>query len=100
MQKNAYQTEIDYLALGLTRSPMFMGINMRLFFFNLVFCAVFCIDAQTFLGIPFFFLLHLIFFKQSIKEPNFFSIWLKAMTKTPPSLNYVYWGKTNSYEPW
>jgi hypothetical protein len=26
------QKEVDHLALGLTKSPMFMGINIRLFF--------------------------------------------------------------------
>jgi len=100
MLKTEYQIEIDYLALGLTRAPTFMGINIRVFFANVVFCALICIDAHTFWGIPLFFLLHLVFFKQSIKEPNFFYIWLKAMMKTPPILNYWYWGKTNSYEPW
>lgn len=100
MQKNEYQIEIDHLALGLTRAPTFMGIHIRLFFANLVFCALLCIDAHTFLGVPLFFILHLYFLKHSLKEVNFFQLWCKSLIKTPPVLNYWYWGKTNSYEPW
>lgn len=98
--KNEYQMEIDCLALGLTRSPTFMGIHLRLFFANVVVCSLLCIDVHTFWGIPLFFLIHLFLLKQSIKDPNFFLIWLKSLIKTPPVLNYWYWGKTNSYEPW
>ena len=94
------QVEVDHLAVGLTRPPMFMGINIRLFFANIVLCVLICVDAHTSLGIPLFIILHLIIAKLSIDEPNFFSIWLKSFLKTPPVLNSNFWGKTNSYEPW
>lgn len=96
----AYQTEIDYLAIGLTRPPVFMGINIRLFFSNLVLSTLVCINAHTFWGVPLFIFLHLIMVKLSIKEPNFLYIYFKFFFKTPPVLNFWYWGKTNSYSAW
>jgi type IV secretory pathway VirB3-like protein len=92
--------EVDHLAVGLTRSPMFMGVNIRLFFANLAVSTLICIDAHTMLGIPLFISVHLLLVKFSIKEPNFLSIWVKSFFKTPPVLNSTFWGKTNSYEPW
>ena len=97
---NDYKTEIDHLALGLTRAPMFMGVNIRLFFANIVLGTLICIDAHTFWGIPLFIVLHLIMTRLSIKEPNFLYIHAKSFIKTPPVLNRWYWGRTNSYEPW
>ena len=100
MNKTEYVTEVDHLAVGLTRPPMFMGVNMRLFFANIVLCSLICIDAHTVLGVPLFLVLHLLMVKASVKEPNFFFIWTMAMIKTPPVLNSRFWGKTNSYGPW
>lgn len=100
MTTEPYKIEIDHLAIGLTRSPMFMGVNIRLFFGNVVLCALICINAHTFLGLPLCIILHLLMARFSIKEPNFFTIYLKVFLKTPPVLNYWYWGKTNSYQPW
>lgn len=100
MKMNEYKVEADHLALGLTKSPMFMGVNIRLFFINMVVCTLICIDADTFLGIPIFIFNHFIIVKLSIKEPNFLYILTKSLIKTPPVLNSFYWGKTNSYGPW
>ena len=95
-----YMKEIDGLAVGLTRPPLFMGINIRVFFANVMLCAVICIDAHTFWGIPLFLVLHLLMLRLSVKESNFFYISMKALIKTPPVLNSLFWGKTNSYEAW
>lgn len=100
MGEQNYHTEIDHLALGLTRSPMFMGVNIRMFFANVVLSALLCVDAHTFWGIPLFLVLHLWMVKLSVNEPNFFSIYMNSFLKTPPILNRWYWGKTNSYGPW
>ncbi len=100
MDSKENTVEIDHLAVGLTRPPMFMGVNIRLFFANIVLCTLIYIDAKTLLGIPLFFVMHLMMVRFSVKEPNFFMIWLKALIKTPPVLNSRFWGKTNSYEPW
>lgn len=100
MNSKEYGVESDHLAVGLTRPPMFMGVNMRLFFANIATSILVCIDAHTVLGIPLFFVIHLMMVKCSVKEPHFFMIWLKAFIKTPPVLNSRFWGKTNSYEPW
>jgi type IV secretion system protein VirB3 len=100
MTEQLYQIEIDHLAVGLTRAPMFMGVNIKLFFGNVVLCTLIYINAHTFWGLPLFIIMHLIMTKLSIKEPNFFYIYLKSFLKTSPLLNYRYWGKTNSYEPW
>ncbi|GEM_PF-1673477 len=94
------QIEVDNLAVGLTKPPMFMGVNLRLFFANVMMCTLICIHAHTFFGIPLFLVLHVAMVRLSIKEPNFFMIWAIVLIKTPPVLNYRYWGKTNSYEPW
>ena len=98
--KDEYVIEVDHLAVGLTKAPMFMGVNIRLFFTNLVLCVLVCIDAHTIFGIPLFLMLHLLFVKASFKEPNFLFLYLKSFIKTPPVLNYHYWGKTNSYDVW
>lgn len=100
MNNDEYQTEVDHLALGLTRSPMFMGVSIKLFFANLVVCTLICIDAHTFLGVPLFIVFHLIMVRLSIKEPEFLKLYAKSFIKTPPILNRWSWGKTNSYEPW
>jgi type IV secretory pathway VirB3-like protein len=95
-----YQKEQDHLALGLTRSPMFMGVNLRVFFGNVVLCALICINAHTLWGLPLFIVIHLLAVRLSIKEPDFLYLNMKSFTKTPPVLNRWYWGKINSYEPW
>jgi type IV secretory pathway VirB3-like protein len=92
--------EIDYLAVGLTKSAMFLGVTIRLFFTNLVVCTLICIDAHTVAGIPLCIFLHLLFVKLSIREPHFYSIYFKAFFMTPLVLNSQFWGGTNSYEPW
>lgn len=97
---SSYSTEIDHLALGLTRSPMFMGVNLRMFFANIMLCALICINAHTLLGVPLFALVHVLMVRLSFKEPDFFSIYTKSFIKTPPIMNRWHWGKTNSYEPW
>ena len=97
---NDYQKEMDHLALGLTRSPTFMGVNMRLFFGNVVLCALICINAHTFWGVPLFVVLHLLMVRLSIKEPDFMYIQAKSLIMTPPVLNRWYYGGVNSYEPW
>lgn len=95
-----YQKEIDHLALGLTKSPMFMGVNIRVFFGNVVLCALICINAHTIWGVPLFVVIHLLAVRFSIKEPDFLYLNTKSLIKTPPVLNRYYWGATNSYEPW
>ncbi|MEO8400576.1 MAG: VirB3 family type IV secretion system protein [Gammaproteobacteria bacterium] len=100
MNNDEYFCEVDYLAVGLTKSPMFMGVNIKMFFANIAFSVLICIDAHTPLGIPFFIVSHLFMVKSSMKEPNFLYIWVKSYIKTPPILNFWYWGKTNSYEAW
>src|SRR5207248_477045 len=100
MSDNGHHIEIDHLAVALTRPPMFMGVNIRLFFANLMLCTLICIDAHTILGIPLFIFLHCWIVRFSLKEPNFFYIRTKSFIKTPPVLNRWFWGKTNSYEPW
>lgn len=100
MNDNNYRVEIDYLALGLTRSPMFMGANIKIFFMNIILCCLICLNASAFLGISLCIFIHLLIVKLSLKEPDFFSIYLRSFIKTSPVINRWYWGKTNSYEPW
>lgn len=97
---DGYQKEQDHLALGLTKSPTFMGVNIRVFFGNVVLCALICINAHTLLGVPLFVFIHLVATSLSIKEPNFLYLNVASFIKTPPVLNRWYWGKVNSYEPW
>lgn len=95
-----YKKERDPLALGLTKSPMFMGVNIRVFFGNVALCALICINAHTLWGIPVFIFIHLLAVRLSIKEPDFLYLNMKSFIKTPPVMNRWYWGKINSYEPW
>lgn len=99
MSNPEYTKELDQLALGLTRSPMFMGVNIKVFFGNVVFCTLLCINAHTLLGVPLFVVLHLILARLSIKEPDYLYIKAKTFFMCPPILNRWFWG-TNSYEPW
>ncbi|BBB14773.1 plasmid conjugal transfer protein TrbD/VirB3 [Candidatus Rickettsiella viridis] len=93
-----YQLEVDPLALALTRPPLFMGVPMRLFFANLAINMMLCIDLHTLIGIPLFGLVHLILFRLTMKDLQFFRVWLKYLTQTPPVLNHSFWGGTNSYQ--
>jgi type IV secretion system protein VirB3 len=96
---NHYPLEVDSLALALTRPPLFMGIPVRLFFANLAINIMICIDLQTLMGIPLFGLSHLILFRLATQDLQFFRLWLKYCTQTPPVLNSRFWGGTNSYSP-
>lgn len=100
MSSTEYSIEVDQLAVGLTRPPMLMGINIRLLFANMMFCALVFINVHTFFAIPLFIILHLLLLRFSVKDPKFLYLWTMAFIKTPPNLNYWYWGKANSYEPW
>lgn len=92
--------EVDHLVLALTRSPVCMGVNLRLFFANCVLSTLLCIDLHTFLGIPLFIFLHAVMARLSIKDPNFFTVYTKSFLKTTPTLNYSFWGTINTYQPW
>lgn len=100
MSEQHYKMQIDPLALGLTRPTTFMGVNVKVFFANIVLSFLMCIHVNTLLGILLFCIFHLIIAKLSIKEPNFIYIYFKALTLTPPNFNNRFWGRTNSYEPW
>jgi type IV secretory pathway VirB3-like protein len=93
-----YQLEVDALALALTRPPLFMGVPMRWFFANLAINTLICIDLQTLLGIPLWGLFHLMLFRLTLKDCQFFRLGLKYFTQTPPVLNNAFWGGTNSYQ--
>lgn len=99
MANEKYQIEKDHLAVGLTRSPMFMGVNIRFFFGNIVLCTLICVNLHTFWGVGLFVLIHLIAVRLSIKEPDFFYLKSASFIKTPPMLNRWYYN-LNSYEPW
>jgi type IV secretion system protein VirB3 len=94
-----YQLEVDPLALALTRPPLFMGIPLRFFFANLAINILICIDLHTLMGIPLFVVFYLILFRLATKDLQFFHLWLKFFTQTPPILNSGFWGRTNSYQP-
>jgi len=95
-----YELGYDALAVGLTRPPVFMGVSTALFFGNLMLGMIICVVTHTAYGALLSIILHVTMARISAKEPKFFSLWWKALTKTPPVLNTKYWGKTNSYEPW
>ncbi len=100
MQGNEeYQIEIDDLAVGLTRSPMFLGVMLQVAVINMLLCTLAYVYLKTLYVVPFFALLHLIAARFSIKEPRFLEIYYKWITKTPPVLNVLFWGKCNSYLP-
>ena len=94
-----YQIEVDPLALALTRPPLFMGIPLRLFFVNGLINLIICIDFHTLIGIPLFGVIYLILFRLAMKDLQFFQVWLKYITQTPPVFNSGFWGRTNSYSP-
>ncbi|WP_218813797.1 type IV secretion system protein VirB3 [Rickettsiella endosymbiont of Dermanyssus gallinae] len=94
-----YPIEIDSLALALTRPALFMGIPMRLFFANLGGNIIICLNLHSLIGIPLFGVIHLILFRLTMKDLQFFRVWHKYITQTPPVLNCGFWGGTNSYSP-
>jgi type IV secretion system protein VirB3 len=95
-----YKVEIDTLAVGLTRPPIFMGVNLRLFFSAVIFCVLICLDTHSFYGIPIFIFLYIVMLRMSAKDINFFTLWVKGFSKTPPVMNSFFWGGTNSYSVW
>jgi len=100
MVQTDYELAYDPLAVGLTRPPVFMGVSTALFFANLMLGMIICVVTRSLYGVFLSIVVHITMARLSAKEPKFFSLWWKALTKTPPVLNAHYWGKTNSYEPW
>ena len=94
-----YQIEIDELAVGLTRPPMFFGVMMQVALVNIMLGTIGYIYLKTFYIIPFCALLHFIAMRLSIKEPRFLMQYYLYFAKTPPVLNIVFWGNCNSYFP-
>lgn len=99
-KQDSYQLEIDPLAVGLTRPAMFMGVALKVIFAIVFFCSLVYVYTKTILVIPLFAILYFFALYFSIKDPRFYEFWLQYFNKTPPLLNSVLWGKTNSYEPW
>lgn len=95
-----YRLEIDLLALALTRPTLFMGVPIRLFFGNLVFSLLVCIDFHTWYGVMLFPVLHGLLWVMTAQDPNFLKLWAVFFWRTPPLLNSRFWGKVNSYAPW
>lgn len=88
----------DPLALAMTKPTVFMGVPLRLFFGALMAGILTCIDTHSFYGVPLFLFLYLLFYHQSLKDINFLNLYVKWFSKTPPTKNFAYWGKTNSYD--
>lgn len=99
MTNDACTTEKDCLAIELTRMSMFLGVNIRFFFCNVVLCTLVCIKAHTLWALVLFAALHLVAVRVSVKERDFFCLNVSAFVKTPPMLNRWYWGKLDSHEP-
>jgi type IV secretion system protein VirB3 len=95
-----YELQYDALAVGLTRPPMFMGVSTLLFFGNMAVGMIICLITQSIYGAVLFGILHLLMVSLSAKDPKFCALWSTALRSTPPVLNSLFWGKTNSYEPW
>lgn len=94
-----YQIEIDDLAVGLTRPPMFFGVKLQTAILNLMCCILSYVFFQTIWVVPIFGLLHLIAMRISIKEPRFIDLYISYLSYTPPLKNVIFWGKCNSYFP-
>ncbi len=93
-----YTIELDDLALALTRPPMAFGVMLKVAMINLMVCAISYAVTHSIYVVPFFLVLHLISIKLSIKEPRFIEVYAYSFIKTPPNLNYLFWGKCNSYK--
>lgn len=94
-----YSIELDNLAVGLTRPAMVFGVTLTVAFLNLVLCSLAYVYTKTLYVVPLFAILHLIAVRISIKEPGFLEIYLRWINRTPPVLNYGFWGHCNSYLP-
>jgi type IV secretion system protein VirB3 len=100
MLKELDRLEVDPLAVAMTRPPLFMGINFRLFFANVTISLLVCIMSHTFWGLPLFAVIYLLSYQQSLKDPNFFQLRFQWLVQTPWTQNFLFWGKTNSYDCW
>jgi len=98
-RENTVLLETDPLAVAMTRPPLFMGIDFRLFFANAVVSLLICIMSHTFWGVPLFAGFYALCYQQSLKDVNFFQLRLKWLSQTPCTRNFFFWGKTNSYGP-
>lgn len=95
----SYNIELDDLAVGLTRPAMVFGVTLTVAFLNLVLCSLAYVYTQTLYVIPIFAILHLVAIRISMKEPRFLEIYMRWINRTPPLLNYRFWGNCNSYLP-
>jgi type IV secretion system protein VirB3 len=96
----SYRLEMDLLAVALTRPTLFMGIPIRLFFFNMIFSLLICIDFHTWYGLMVFPILYGLMWLMCAKDPHFLRLWRVFLMRTPPVLNRGFWGRVNSYAPW
>lgn len=98
--ESEYQIEIDSLALGMTRPTVYMGVEMKFFFANVVVGLLICIYSHSFFGVLFSIISYTIMRVVSQKDIHCFSVYATYYKHSMPLITYSFWGKTNSYEPW
>lgn len=100
MSDKEYVIELDPLAVGLTRSAVYMGVDMRFFMGNIVLGCLICLYTKSLYGIVFSLIFYLVLRQISKKEPEFFSLYCAFYRTSMPLITSGYWGGTNSYQPW
>ncbi len=82
----------------LTRPQMFMGVTMNFFIINMMVTTISFLILNSFWIVPIPFIMHLIGYFASLREPRIFDLYITKVSKCPRIPNYSRWG-CNSYAP-
>lgn len=82
----------------LTRPQMFMGVTMNFFIINMMVTTISFLILNSFWIVPIPFVMHLIGYFASLREPRIFDLWITKVSKCPRIPNHSRWG-CNSYAP-
>jgi len=86
------------LFVGLTRPPMLFGIPFQWVVLSIMASFVLFMLTKAFASYLLYVALHMFGLALTRFEPNFMTILMVRLRKTPPVPNASYWG-ANSYEP-
>ena len=77
---------------------MFIGVTMNFFIINMMVTTIAFLVLNSFWIVPVPFVMHLIGYFASLREPRIFDLWVTKVSKCPRVPNHSRWG-CNSYAP-
>lgn len=94
-----YSLSKDSLFLGLTRPTAILGVSVQYAMLNMMVSLTFFIQTSNFFVLPIAFLIHIIGYIASFKEPRFLELYMNKIQNFNTCYNRSYFG-ANSYSVW